>query len=133
MASHVRVGSVPSMNASVIPPGQAARTVSDLMAGQTVSGWCMMVRGEVGLRFDERFAWWYGDADLEQQVKAAGKFVVAIGGCFVQHLDPLRSTLDDPVRLAQAELDEKEFAAKWGLDPSTLWLAQRRSQLLTVQ
>lgn len=106
-----------------IPPGEAARTVSDHMAGQTIPGWCFMLRGEAGLRFDERFSFWYGDSDLEQQVKAAGKFVVAVGGCFVNHLDPLRSTLQNPERLAEAQRDEKEFATKWDLDPASLWLA----------
>jgi hypothetical protein len=90
-----------------------------------MSGWAFMLRGETGLRFDERFEWWYGDSDLERQVREAGKYTVCVGGCFARHLDPLRSTLDDPERLAQAELDEKHFAEKWGLDPATLWLAQR--------
>jgi hypothetical protein len=30
--------------------------------------------------------------------------------------------------LAQAEADEKRFAAKWDIDPDTLWLAQLASQ-----
>lgn len=108
-----------------VPVGEVARTQSDKLAGQTMSGWAFMLRGETGLRFDERFEWWYGDSDLERQVREAGKYTVCVGGCFARHLDPLRSTLDDPERLAQAELDEKHFAEKWGLDPATLWLAQR--------
>lgn len=108
-----------------VPPGEVVRTASESMAGQTMSGWAFMVRGEAGLRFDERFGWWYGDSDLERQVKEAGKFTVCVGGCFARHLDPLRSTLDDPDRLAQAQLDEKAFAEKWGLDPADLWLARR--------
>lgn len=109
-----------------IASGEAARTESAGLAGQTMSGWAFMVRGEAGLRLDERFSWWYGDADLERQVKTAGKFTVCVGGCFARHLDPLRSTLEDPERLALAEADELAFAEKWGLDASALWLAQRR-------
>lgn len=108
-----------------LKPGEVVRTESSGMAGQTLSGWCFMLRGEAGLRFDEQFEWWYGDSDLERQVRAAGKHVVCAGGCYANHLDPLRSTLDDPERLAQAEADEARFAAKWGLDPDGLWLAQR--------
>lgn len=110
-----------------LEPGQIVRTSSDGMAGQTMSGWAFMVRGEAGLRFDERYQWWYGDSDLERQVKEAGKFVVCVGGCFARHLEPLRSTLEDPGRLAQAEADEKLFAEKWGMDPAGLWLAQRKA------
>lgn len=109
-----------------VPPGQYARTSSEAMAGQTISGWAFMLRGEAGLRFDEQFSWWYGDAWLEYQVRQAGKFVVCVGGCFARHLDPLRSTLDDPERLAQAEADEALFAELTGTDPATLWLAQRK-------
>jgi hypothetical protein len=110
-----------------LEPGQIVRTSSDGMAGQTMSGWAFMVRGESGLRFDEQFQWWYGDSDLERQVKEAGKFTVCVGGCFARHLDPLRSTLEDPGRLAQAEADEAAFAEKWEIDPGTLWLAQRKA------
>lgn len=95
------------------------------MAGQTLSGWCFMVRGEAGLRFDEQFEWWYGDSDIEKQVRANGRHVVAVGGCHVEHLDPMRSTMENPERLAQAKADEARFAEKWGLDPATLWLASQ--------
>lgn len=112
-----------------LKPGEIVRTSSGGMAGQTMSGWAFMVRGEAGLRFDERFVWWYGDSDLEQQVKAAGKFTVCVGGCHARHLDPLRSTLDNPQRVAQAEADEALFAEKWGIDPASLWLAQRKAMV----
>jgi len=119
--------SYPNWRELDLEPGQVVRTSSDGLAGQTMSGWAFMVRGEAGLRFDERFSWWYGDSDLERQVKEAGKFTVCVGGCEARHLDPLRSTLEDPERLAQAEADEALFAEKWGLDPASLWLAQRKA------
>lgn len=99
-------------------------TTSDTMAGQTMSGWCFMVRGEAGLRLDERFAWWYGDSDLERTVREAGKRTVCVD-VEARHLDPMRSTMEDPERLTQALADEEAFALKWGLDPSTLWLFQQ--------
>lgn len=108
-----------------LPLRASVRTSTDLLAGQTMSGWAFMLRGEAGLRFDERFAWLYGDSDLERQVRQAGKFVVCAGGCFAAHLDPVRSTVDDPERVALAVSDEARFAEKWGVPPDSLWLARR--------
>jgi GT2 family glycosyltransferase len=99
------------------------RTQSDAGAGQTITGWCFMMRGEAKLRFDERFHWWYGDSDIEQQVREAGKYAVCVNAG-VRHLDPVRSTLDDPEKIRLAVEDELAFAQKWGLDPETLWLHQ---------
>jgi GT2 family glycosyltransferase len=113
----------PNHHGAAVPPGGFVRTQSDKMAGQTIAGWCVMLRGEDGLRFDERFAWWYGDTDLERRIRHCGRFVVAVAAG-ARHLDPLRSTLEDPARLAQAEADEALFAAKWDVDPGSLWLAQ---------
>lgn len=106
-----------------IPPGMTAETESDCLAQQTICGWAFMLRGEVGVRFDEQFKWWYGDSDMEKQVRAAGKRVVWVGGCNAKHLDPLRSSMN-PTMLAIARADEARFAAKWGIDPKTLWLAK---------
>lgn len=106
-----------------VQPGEVAAVESKV---RSLTGWAFMLRGESGLRFDEQFQWWYGDADIERQVAAAGKRTVTVGGCVARHLDPLRSTMDNPDRLAQAEADEQRFAEKWGIDPSSLWLAQNR-------
>jgi len=96
-------------------PGETLATSTDKKSGQTMSGWAFMLRGETGLRFDERYQWWYGDADLERRVRAAGKHTVCVGGCHARHLDPLRSTVEDPARVAQVEADEKLFASVWGV------------------
>jgi hypothetical protein len=113
----------PNFGGLAIGHGDCGRTTSDELAGQTMSGWAFMLRGEAGLRIDEQFAFWYGDTDLERQVRTAGKHTVCVGGCFARHLDPCRSTFTDPERLAQAFDDEARYAAKWDLDPDTLWLA----------
>ncbi len=106
------------------PTGQDyGRTQSDGMGGQTMTGWCFMMRGEAKLRFDERYRWWYGDTDLEKQVREAGKHVVVVNAG-AQHLDPMHSTFDNPERLADAIADEFAFAEKWGLNPGDLWLHQ---------
>jgi len=102
--------------------GQYQPTASDAMAGQTMSGWAFMVRGEVGVRVDEQFRFWFTDADLERQVRRAGKLTVCVGGCHARHLQPMESS-KTPQRLAQAKADEFRFAAKWNVDPVTLWLS----------
>lgn len=104
-----------------VSAGQVAQLTNPQMAGQTMSGWCFMLRGEAGLRFDEQFQWWYGDSDLERQVREQGKFVVAVGGCQVEHLHPMESSA---AKVEAIRDDEARFAAKWGMDPDTLWLAQ---------
>lgn len=119
----------PNWAGLAIGHGDCARTTSDEMAGQTMSGWALMLRGEAGLRYDEHFAWWYGDSDLERRVRQEGKHVVAVGGCFARHLDPVKSTFANRDRLEQAMWDEAHYAKKWALDPSTLWLAVNRDRL----
>jgi GT2 family glycosyltransferase len=113
----------PNHHGIEIPDGAAMVTSNPDYAGQTMSGWAFMIRGETGLRFDEQFQFWYGDSDLQKQVELAGKHVVCVGGCYCNHLDPMTSSAD-PVRLAQIREDERRFAAKWGMDPESLWLAR---------
>jgi GT2 family glycosyltransferase len=82
--------------------------------GHHISGFAFMVRGEVGLRFDEQFVWWYGDTDLQYQVEASGQQVVCVGGVTCEHLEPGWSTDASPVLKAAAEVDGVRFRAKWG-------------------
>lgn len=114
----------PNVHGLELKVGELVATASDAPAGQTMSGYCFMIRGEVGLRCDEQFRWWYGDSDLERQVREAGKQTVCVGGAHVNHLNPMKSTAENPELLALAKEDEGRFAAKWGLDPGSLWLAQ---------
>lgn len=96
-------------------------THSDTYAGQTLAGFCFMVRGEAAYAFDESMPWWYSDADLERRVRADGYKVVCVLDAVVDHKRPMESTRG--ALLDQARRDEATFARKWGLDPSTLWLA----------
>lgn len=91
-----------------------------------MTGWCFMLRGEAGLRLDEQFEWWYGDTDLAKRCEGR---IAAAPGAHAEHHDPMRSTLDNPERLAQAKADEAKYAAKWGIDPETLWLARNGAAL----
>jgi GT2 family glycosyltransferase len=85
----------------------------DRTAGQSMSGWAFMVRGEVGLRFDEQFQWWYGDDDIQRQAEKAGGRVVCVGGVTCTHLEPGRSTDESPELRARARADMERFVKKW--------------------
>ena len=112
-------------NVHGIPGDGVVATHSDEMAGQTLSGFCFMLRGEDGFRFDEDLPWWYSDSCLELTVRQQGRKVVCALDAFVEHLHPNESTTG--ALLEQAHRDEATFAAKWGLDPSTLFLAQQEA------
>ena len=98
-------------------------TTTDDPAGLTFSGWAFMTRGESALPFDERYVWFYGDNAYEKSLNAAGKKVVCVLDCHVEHLRPNEATLSDPALIRQAIKDEALFAAEYGIDPSTLYLA----------
>lgn len=92
-------------------------------AGQTMAGYCWMLAGETGLRCDEQFQYWYFDSDIERQARKAGYNVICVGACREpEHLDP-GGHISDPGRLEQIHADEARFAAKWGVDPDSLFLA----------
>jgi GT2 family glycosyltransferase len=122
--------SYPNHREMELPPEGFARTQSDSMAGQTMSGFAFMVRGEVSdrLRFDPQFAWFYSDSDLERQTREAGRFTVCVNTA-VRHLEPMKSTVESAERTALAWGDEARFAAKWGLDVESLWMHQNRDKL----
>jgi hypothetical protein len=72
-----------------------------------IPGVCMLVAGELGLRFDEQFRWWYADDDFEwQHRKTAGTGLVR--GLTIEH-GPGRSLTGE-----HAEVDRQRFIAKWG-------------------
>jgi hypothetical protein len=75
-----------------------------------IPGVCMLVAGELGIRFDEAFRWWYADDDFEwQHRKAAGTGLVK--GTMIQH-GPGRPLTGE--RAQYAEEDIHRFVAKWG-------------------
>jgi hypothetical protein len=94
-----------------IAPGVAMRVRQ--AANQHLSGWAFMMRGEVGLEFDEQFEWWYGDTDIQRQVEAAGQGVVCVGGVTCVHLESGRSTAASPELQAKADADLQRFLRKW--------------------
>lgn len=76
---------------------------------------CFMVAGELGLRFDPEFRWWYSDDDLEMQARHI-KPVGNVGGvrCVMTHPDG--HYLSEQQAIWAAE-DRVKFVTKWGREP----------------
>lgn len=81
-----------------------------------MAGFAFMIRGESGLRFDERFRWYFGDDDVAQQACASGGRVV-VHGLSWEHRHPDRQTHANPLLVEQTHRDRKSFVAKWGFEP----------------
>lgn len=111
-------------NVHGIPGDGWVTTTSDELAGQTFSGYAFMVRGESAEAFDERYAWWYTDSDYEKRIRVAGRKVVSVLDCHVEHLRPNEATFSSPALLEQARRDEALFAREWRVDPGSLFLAK---------
>lgn len=75
-----------------------------------IPGVSMLVAGELGLRFDEQFRWFYADDDFEWQHRRA-KGTGLVGGLTVDH-GPSRPLEGE--RAEYAPVDLQRFIAKWG-------------------
>lgn len=73
--------------------------------------WAFVVRGELGLRADENFRWWYGDDDFYRQALNAGG-VVLLPGKTTKNLCANSTTVGELAE--QAGRDGLTFQAKWG-------------------
>jgi len=78
-----------------------------------VTGWCFMLRGEDWLFTDPRFAWWWGDTDLDWTARQRGG-VLCVPGCTVIHLHPNVLTHESEELSSLARADEIRFREKWG-------------------
>lgn len=76
--------------------------------------WAFVTRGELGIRADESFRWWWGDTDFEWQLRKAGG-VMLIPRHIVTNKYANQSTVG--VLAEQAALDRETFAKKWGHVP----------------
>jgi len=78
----------------------------------SMTGWACMIRGELGLRWDESLRWWYADTDLDWRCRELGG-VLAVPGPHPIHKHPSAQTFASFELSAQAHQDEITFNAKW--------------------
>jgi glycosyltransferase involved in cell wall biosynthesis len=76
--------------------------------------WAFVVRGELELRADETFRWWWGDTDLDWTARGRGG-VLLLPGYTTQNTGANSTTHGELAE--QAGRDGVAFAAKWGWRP----------------
>lgn len=90
------------------------KTKPDEIITDRLCGWAFMMRGETGLRADERFRWWYGDTDLDWQARQLNGMLLAPG-------EPVGNRYADQstqgVLAEWATRDSVAFREKWGWLP----------------
>lgn len=92
-----------------------SRPTSQLFTGLPVSpidsmtGWACMMRGELGLRWNEDLKWWYSDSLLDYECRLLHGGVLAVPGVLPVHHHPSEQTFADPVLAAQTRVDEARF------------------------
>lgn len=104
-----------AVEAALAFSGSKKRTLSR-DDSERITGWCFMLRGESGLRADERMEWWYGDNDLDWRARREGGSVTVPGVGHV-HRDPNGYTNRVPDLAVQTVRDREVFRAKWGRLP----------------
>lgn len=81
-----------------------------------ITGYCFMLRGENGLRFDETLAWWFGDDDADWRARETGGAAL-VPGCRVEHRAANGWSASHPELSVQAGRDRQTFLDKWGRAP----------------
>lgn len=76
--------------------------------------WAFVVRGELNLRADESFGWWWGDTDFDWHACRNGG-VLLLPGYTTQNT--LANSTTVGALAHQAALDGQTFTAKWGFRP----------------
>jgi glycosyltransferase involved in cell wall biosynthesis len=77
------------------------------------SVWACLVRGELGVRFDEDLKWWYGDNLFVEECRRNHGGIIAVGSSpLPTHYHPNLNTNIDPVLSAQAGRDAQVFSQK---------------------
>jgi GT2 family glycosyltransferase len=82
--------------------------------GTRLHGWAFVIRGETGLRADERLRWWCGDDDLSAKARQAGG-LVHVPGFPVPNYHADTTTVG--VLAEQAGRDMQTFVDLWGHRP----------------
>lgn len=77
-------------------------------------GWAFMLRGELGMRFDERLRWWWGDSDLDWRARRSGGMLIVPGHAVG---NTLANTTTVGVLAEQSGRDRQTFGEIWGWLP----------------
>lgn len=96
-------------------PGEAIlKTRADGNIGSRMCPWAFIIRGELGLRADEKFGWWWGDTDLDWQACNAGGVLLLPGPV---PANTLANSTTVGALAEQAGRDGEYFVTKWGFRP----------------
>lgn len=76
--------------------------------------WAFVVRGELGLRADESFGWWWGDTDFDWQACRNGG-VLLLPDYTTKNI--LANSTTHGALAEQAGRDAQTFSLKWGFKP----------------
>jgi len=76
--------------------------------------WAFVMRGELELRANETFRWWWGDTDFDWHCRQSGGIIVTPG--YVVHNSLANSTTVGALA-EQAGRDRETFRVKWGHNP----------------
>lgn len=103
----------PDLNGRVAPGDvMISRSAAGRDVFNRIHGAAFVIAGELGLRFDPQFRWWYSDDDFETQHRHASG-VGLVGGTSLRH--------DDHPPSAEAQAwaveDRARYVAKWHHQP----------------
>lgn len=82
--------------------------------GMRMCPWAFMIRGELGMRADPDFKWWWGDTDFEWQLTREAGVMLVPGPLVVN--ERANSTTVGELAI-QAGRDREHFIRKWGFTP----------------
>jgi glycosyltransferase involved in cell wall biosynthesis len=74
--------------------------------------WACVVRGELGIMWDEELKWWYGDNMFDLECRRKGG-VLAVPGVIPIHSHPSAQTFASAELSAQTHLDRETFERKF--------------------
>lgn len=106
----------------IVPPDWFDRVTAAMRTGRNaagcvyrdwdprMTGYAFILDGDLGLRADEQFQWWFGDSDLQREAETMGGVAYA-GGEDVIHRHPNSTTVGILAQIA--EQDAIRYQAKW--------------------
>lgn len=103
-------GWVDQLSSHLRPAGPAAAYIE---IEPQMTCWACLVRGEIGLRWDEELLWWFSDRAFERLCMQHGG-VAHVPGVAPTHHHPSQQTMESTELSIQAHKDAETFARKYG-------------------